>query len=181
MTKLVVTTDGKATEVEVDPVTSTVTIGGRTFAYRVVASTAGRVELEVGGETIALDGWPEGQPAPPGRIALNGEEHSVGVTVRAGGPAPPPASRAPTPPAPAARGPLGESEVAVLPPMPGKVVELRVRAGDRVHAGEVLLVLEAMKMRNEIASPVDGEVARVAVESGANVRAGESMLVLRKA
>jgi biotin carboxyl carrier protein len=60
--------------------------------------------------------------------------------------------------------------------MPGKVLELRVKDGDRVEKGQVLLVLEAMKMRNEVASPAAGVVAGLAVAAGANVRAKDVLL-----
>lgn len=63
--------------------------------------------------------------------------------------------------------------------MPGKVVEVRVRPGQRVQRGEVLLVLEAMKMRNEITSPADGEVIELAVEPGANASTHTPMLFIR--
>ncbi len=65
--------------------------------------------------------------------------------------------------------------------MPGKVIELRVAEGDRVEAGTVLLVLEAMKMRNEITSPSAGIVRGVRVAAGANARAKEPMLFVAPA
>ena len=64
----------------------------------------------------------------------------------------------------------------VVPPMPGKVIEVRVKEGDRVRKGDVLLVLEAMKMRNEIVSPADGVVRGLAVSAGGNARAKAPML-----
>jgi len=62
--------------------------------------------------------------------------------------------------------------------MPGRVVEVKVREGEAVVKGAVLLVLEAMKMRNELTSPIDGVVRDLRVREGANVRARELMLVL---
>ncbi len=61
----------------------------------------------------------------------------------------------------------------VVAPMPGKVVRLLVKAGDRVVAGQGLLVVEAMKMQNEIRSPKSGTVERVQVKEGQAVNAGE--------
>jgi len=61
--------------------------------------------------------------------------------------------------------------------MPGKVVLLRVKAGDRVHVGDVLLVLESMKMENEIISPISGIVKEVSVSEGAAVNIGEKMVI----
>ena len=63
--------------------------------------------------------------------------------------------------------------------MPGFVAEVRVQPGDAVAEGDALLVLEAMKMQNEIQAPADGVVESVAVEAGQAVAAGEVLLVLR--
>jgi biotin carboxyl carrier protein len=60
--------------------------------------------------------------------------------------------------------------------MPGRVIEVRVKDGDQVRKGDVLLVLEAMKMRNEIVSPVEGVVRGLRVAAGSNARAKEPML-----
>lgn len=59
----------------------------------------------------------------------------------------------------------------VKPPMPGKVVEVKVKEGQEVKEGDVLCVLEAMKMQNDLKSPVSGKVTRIHVQDGANVEA----------
>lgn len=59
----------------------------------------------------------------------------------------------------------------VKPPMPGKVVEVKVKEGQEVKEGDVLCVLEAMKMQNDLRCPLDGKVTRVHVQDGANVEA----------
>lgn len=64
----------------------------------------------------------------------------------------------------------------IKPPMPGKVVEVKVKEGQAVAAGDVLLVLEAMKMQNDLKSPLDGTVSRVHVQDGANVEATTVLL-----
>jgi biotin carboxyl carrier protein len=61
----------------------------------------------------------------------------------------------------------------IVAPMPGKVVRLLVKAGDHVEAGQGLLVVEAMKMQNEIRSPKSGTVERVLAKEGQPVNAGE--------
>lgn len=66
-----------------------------------------------------------------------------------------------------------EGRQQITAPMPGKVVRLLVKAGDTVEAGQGLLVVEAMKMQNEIRSPKRGEVERVLVVEGQAVNAGE--------
>jgi len=64
-----------------------------------------------------------------------------------------------------------KSDGRVKPPMPGKIVEVKVKEGQEVKEGDVLCVLEAMKMQNDLKSPVAGRVARVHVTDGANVEA----------
>ena len=66
-----------------------------------------------------------------------------------------------------------EGRQQIVAPMPGKVVRLLVKAGDAVEAGQGLLVVEAMKMQNEIRSPKSGTVERVVVAEGQAVNAGE--------
>ncbi len=70
-----------------------------------------------------------------------------------------------------------DEEVRAL--MPGRVVEVAVAAGDRVAAGTLLLVLEAMKMQNEIRTAQGGDVVRVEVESGARVEGGALLVVVK--
>jgi biotin carboxyl carrier protein len=62
-----------------------------------------------------------------------------------------------------------------MSPMPGKVIRLLVNVGDEVEAGQGLVVVEAMKMQNEIRSPKKGKVERVLVSEGQNVNAGEAL------
>jgi biotin carboxyl carrier protein len=62
--------------------------------------------------------------------------------------------------------------------MPGKVVRLLVRPGDLVAAGQALLVLEAMKMQNEIRSPKSGMVGEIAVEAGMTVNSGGLLIAI---
>jgi biotin carboxyl carrier protein len=66
-----------------------------------------------------------------------------------------------------------EGRQPIVAPMPGKIVRALVRAGDRVEAGQGLLVVEAMKMQNEICSPKSGIVERVLAKEGQPVTAGE--------
>jgi biotin carboxyl carrier protein len=71
-----------------------------------------------------------------------------------------------------------EGRQQVLAPMPGKVVRILVQAGDQVEAGQGLLVVEAMKMQNEIRSPKGGTVERLYVQEGQPVNAGEVLCVV---
>jgi len=71
-----------------------------------------------------------------------------------------------------------EGRQEIVAPMPGKIVHLLVKAGDRVEAGQGLLVVEAMKMHNEICSPKSGTVERVLVDQGQAVNAGEVLCIV---
>jgi biotin carboxyl carrier protein len=71
----------------------------------------------------------------------------------------------------------GRGEQAVIAPMPGRVVRVLVSAGDTVSARQPVVVVEAMKMENELRSPKDGRVKEIAVESGASVEAGRILVV----
>jgi biotin carboxyl carrier protein len=66
-----------------------------------------------------------------------------------------------------------EGRQQILAPMPGKIVSVLVQTGEQVHAGQGLLVVEAMKMQNEIRSPKSGTVERLLVQEGQPVNAGE--------
>ncbi len=84
----------------------------------------------------------------------------------------PVASAAPAAPAAAADG------VKVLAPMPGTILAMNVSVGQAVKAGEVLLVLEAMKMENEITAPSDGIVKQILVQKGATVDTDAALVVI---
>lgn len=74
----------------------------------------------------------------------------------------------------------GASDKEVLnAPMPGKIIEVLVREGDEINRGEALLILEAMKMQNEINSPVNGVISSVNVIPGSNVIKDDIMIEIR--
>ena len=78
----------------------------------------------------------------------------------------------------AAPAPAAARATTVSAPMPGKVLSVNVKAGDAVKSGDVLLILEAMKMQNEIMAPADGTVSDVRVSAGQTVATGDVMIVL---
>ena len=79
--------------------------------------------------------------------------------------------------APAAPAVTGAGE-AVTAPMPGNILKVNVNVGDKVKEGQVLVVLEAMKMENEIMAPKDGTVTQVVVSKGSTVDTGAPLVVL---
>jgi biotin carboxyl carrier protein len=70
----------------------------------------------------------------------------------------------------------GARGARVKPPMPGKIVSIAIAEGDEVKAGQVLLILEAMKMQNEIVAPSAGLVKKLHVKPGQNVE-GKDVLI----
>lgn len=91
-------------------------------------------------------------------------------------PAPPPPAMAPAPAPAAAPGPGAAGEVTA--PLPGTVAAVKVEPGQSVQAGQVLIVLEAMKMENEMLAPSAGTVKEIRVAKGASVAAGDVLVVL---
>ena len=110
-------------------------------------------------------------------ITVNGTAYEVTVEEGAGtGAAPVVKSAAPVAPvkpvaaAPAASGAVGA--VKVNAPMPGKILAVKANAGQAVKKGDVIIVLEAMKMENDIVAPQDGTIASVSCAVGDQVEAG---------
>lgn len=128
-------------------------------------------------------------------ITVNGKTYQVEVEEVGGAvsaPAPRPAapvapSAAPAPapaavqkPAPQAAAPqeIPAGGTPINSPMPGTILDIRVSTGKFVKTGEVLMILEAMKMENEIMAPHDGTVAAIHAVKGASVNAGDILVVL---
>lgn len=97
------------------------------------------------------------------RVNVNGTVFEVEIEEMTGAPAAPAA--APAPAAPAA--PAGGEKITA--PMPGTILAVNVANGSAVKKGDVLMILEAMKMENEIMAPCDGTVTSVSVTKGASV------------
>lgn len=75
-------------------------------------------------------------------------------------------------------GMVTSGEIAILSPMPGLIVEVPVTVGQEVVAGQTVVVLESMKMQNELKSPRDGVVERVTVEPGQNVEQNKLLIAI---
>lgn len=100
------------------------------------------------------------------RVNVNGTAYEVEIEEMTGAPVAAPAA------APAAAPVASAAGEAVTAPMPGNILAVNVAAGDTVKKGQVLMILEAMKMENEIMCPHDGKIASVAVQKGATVESG---------
>lgn len=122
------------------------------------------------------------------RITVNGTAYDVAVEELGAGavPAAPAAAApvaapaapaaAPAPAAPAASG--AEGSVKIVAPMPGKILAINTNAGQSVKKGDVVMILEAMKMENEITAPEDGTVAGINVAVGDSVESGDTLASL---
>ena len=117
-------------------------------------------------------------------ITVNGNVYDVTVEEGAStGAASAPRAAAPAPKAapaaPKAAAPAGaQGSVAVTAPMPGKILGIKAEPGKAVAKGEAIIVLEAMKMENEIVAPSDGTIASINVSVGDSVEAGATLATL---
>ncbi len=106
------------------------------------------------------------------KVNVNGTVYEVTVEAMDGA-APVAAAPAAAAPAPA---PAGGEKVSA--PMPGTILDVRVSNGAAVKKGDILFILEAMKMENEIMAPCDGTIASVSVTKGAAVDSGALLCVI---
>lgn len=112
------------------------------------------------------------------KVTVNGITYDVSVEEVGASSATPAAAPAPVAPAAAAApAPVAGGE-AICAPMPGTILSVNVSAGQAVKKGDVLVVLEAMKMENEIYAPRDGQVAAVSVAKGESVESGKVLVTL---
>jgi biotin carboxyl carrier protein len=163
--KLTVELNGKTRTVEI-----TRASGRISYAIDGVAREADAIEIAPGVYSILMGGQSfevRVEPAP-GRLSIYVAEQEYAVQIRdprswrgrRGG------------------GPAFEGRQQVAAPMPGKIVRVLAQAGDRIEAGQGLVVVEAMKMQNEVRSPKSGQVERILVSEGQSVNAGEVLAVV---
>lgn len=124
-------------------------------------------------------------------ITVNGNQYEVEVEeikdsststprIQHQSPVAAPQPSAPTAPKVEAKKPVVTNGAgSVKAPMPGTINDIKVTEGQAVKAGEVLVILEAMKMENEIMSPADGIVKQIAVAKGASVSSGDVLVVVQ--
>ena len=130
---------------------------------------------------ITLNGKTYEVEVEEGQAMLVDEYEAYKPAAPAAAPAPAPAAAPAATPAPAAA-PAAPTAVAagevVAAPMPGNILKVNCSQGQAVKAGDILVVLEAMKMENEILAPRDGTVAQVVTTKGAVVDTGAPLVVL---
>lgn len=126
------------------------------------------------------------------KVTLNGKVYEVEVEkgeailvdeYEAMAPAPAPAAApvaTPTAPAPAAApaAPAAAGANAVTSPLPGTVLEVKVSAGQAVKSGDLMFIIEAMKMENEVLAPRDGTVTKIIANKGSSVETGAALAEL---
>ena len=126
---------------------------------------------------VTLNGRTYEVEVEAGKAMLLSEYEAIAPAPVAAAPAASAAPAAAAPAAPAAPVVTGAGE-AVNAPMPGNILKVNVKAGDAVKSGTVLVVLEAMKMENEIMAPKDGTVTQVLVSKGSTVDTGAPLVVI---
>jgi biotin carboxyl carrier protein len=158
-------------EFDAQPGGDTVTVDGESFSVRVVRQGS-VLTVYVNEKPFAVQ-LPELMPEEgPVQLLVDAKTYAVEASGAA-------AAR-PRPKA-AARKPAAAATGAVTSQMTGRVVRIDVKTGDTVNEGDVLLVIEAMKMENEITAPVGGVVKEIAVNAGARVSEGDTLLVIEPA
>ncbi len=131
-----------------------VTVNGKAYAVEVE---------EVGGFTYQ----PVQQEAPIQQAAVTAQTQAAPEPSKTSAPAPAP--KAPS-------GPVSGETISA--PMPGTILDIRVTEGQSIKAGDILVILEAMKMENEIVSPKDGIVNGIHTSKGATVSTGDAMVTI---
>ncbi|MBQ2766456.1 MAG: acetyl-CoA carboxylase biotin carboxyl carrier protein subunit [Clostridia bacterium] len=114
-------------------------------------------------------------------ITVNGVSYQVTVeeNTAAPGAVSAPVSSAPAAPSAAPSAvPSAEGGTKITAPIPGTILDIRFGVGDQVKRGDILCILEAMKMENEICAPADGRVASVNISKGSSVESGALLMTI---
>jgi glutaconyl-CoA/methylmalonyl-CoA decarboxylase subunit gamma len=127
------------------------------------------------------------------KVHINGKSYEVAIEELGDGPSQPTAAPVPATPPPATPQPAktaaaaapkstsneaGSAAGTIRSPMPGTILRVAIAPGDNVKKGDTLLILEAMKMENEILAPENGSIKEVNVAKGASVNAGDLLLTM---
>jgi glutaconyl-CoA decarboxylase len=174
------------------PSAFTLGLAGKTHAVELVPAGAGVLAVLFDGTRYEV----RRDAGDPTKLVVNGQAHTVEVKEVAGSTATvvidgrterveiareaakPSASAAAVAPVPTPTTPTARAGQPVTAPLPGKVLSVAVKAGDRVRKGDELCVIEAMKMGNSVKAPREGTVREVLVAPGQAVAFGAPLLVL---
>ncbi|MCH7809300.1 MAG: biotin/lipoyl-binding protein [Chloroflexi bacterium] len=154
---------------EAQPAGETVTVDGESFAIRVVRHEK-TLTVYVNEKPFAVQ-LPDPMPED-GAIELLVDAKTYAVEA---------SGAAAAAPRPKAARKSSAATGAVVSQMTGRIVRIDVKTGDTVNEGDVLLVIEAMKMENEITAPVGGTIKEIDVSTGARVSEGDTLLVIEPA
>ena len=137
-----------------------------------------KVQLEIGGQTYQVE--IKSLSADKARVEVDGKEFDVNIRVPRDSPRPaaakPAVRQTPAPGSRAAPRPASAGPKSLLSLMPGVVIKILVKEGQQVAAGDVLLVLEAMKMENEIRSDRSGTISSINIAEGQQVQTGDPLV-----
>ncbi|NLZ47041.1 MAG: biotin/lipoyl-binding protein [Clostridiales bacterium] len=111
-------------------------------------------------------------------ITVNGKAYDVAVE-EISGDAPVVSTPVATPVAPVATAPVITGGTEVTSPMPGTILDIKVEVGDVVKSGQPIVVLEAMKMENDVNATCDGKIVSIAVTKGTNVETGKVLAIIQ--
>lgn len=164
--KLLVNTDGESREIEIkrDGRSVVAEIGGRRYELEVSTPEHGVYLLKNGTRVTELTVLPDGKGKFT--VSSSASDHRISVSdPRKLGAA-------------AAAGADAEGAAEIRTQMPGKVVRILVSEGDAVSSGDGVIVVEAMKMQNEMRSPKDGSVKKILKNEGDTVNAGDLLMVI---
>ena len=139
-----------------------------------------KFKISIDGTQYLVEMEEVGAPTPtPADAAPAPAPAAAPAPVPAPAPAPAPApSPAPTPEPAAAPAPAAAGSYAQTAPMPGTILDIHVKVGDGVTANQPVMVLEAMKMENEVVAEQAGTIASINVEKGAMVNPGDTLFTL---
>ena len=141
-----------------------------------INGTKYEVEVEKLEAYKSLDRNGVAAPAAPVLPASAPVQRPAAPAPVAAAPAPAPAPAPAAAPAPAVAAPAGATTVEA--PMPGKILNIKVSEGQAVKFGEVVVIMEAMKMETEIVAPADGTVSKILVKAGDSVDTGAALVAL---
>lgn len=166
----------------------TISVSGKSFVIDVEEVEEERFHVQVGNREfevylVASEDLPEeletpapGEAAPPAPTPPEQVRASVQHESEPSLPSASPAAPSHHPSAPSSRSDDGKEGAELTAPMPGTIVSVEVSAGDTVRYGQVLCILEAMKMKNALQSPCTGLLTEVLVQPGQKVDTGEVLM-----